>query len=107
MPDGYQVHLPALQQHKGDVRDIAKGVHTAASACAQGQAVGDSSFGLVGQPFAQVMELFTGSAGIFVGLVATAADDIADRLQTAHESYDTQEQHATTTIDGAGKGIPA
>ncbi|RJQ92035.1 type VII secretion target [Amycolatopsis panacis] len=107
MPDGYQVHLGSLQQHRGDVQDIAKGVHTAASACAAGQAVGDLSFGLVGQPFAQVMELFTGSAEVFIGLVATAADDLADRLQTAHAAYDTREQHATSAIDGAGKEIPA
>ncbi|MFF0144973.1 hypothetical protein ATK36_5617 [Amycolatopsis sulphurea] len=48
MPDGYQVHLGSLRQHRGDVQDIAKGVHAAASACA----VGDLSFGLVGLPFA-------------------------------------------------------
>lgn len=107
MADGYQVHLDALQQHKSDVQDIAAGVHAAAQACAAGQAAGDLSFGIVGQPFAAVMETFTGSAGVFIGQVAAAADDIADRLHSAHDAYDTHEQHAKSTIDGFGKEIPA
>ncbi|MCG3752439.1 type VII secretion target [Amycolatopsis sp. Poz14] len=107
MADGYQVHLEALQQHKGDVQDIAAGVHTAAQAAEQGQALGDDSFGIVGLPFAMVMQGFTGTASMFIGLVAGAADDIADRLGSAHDAYRDHEKQTVGTVDGLGKELPA
>jgi hypothetical protein len=107
MADGYQVRLEGLQQHKGEVQDIAAGVHTAAGAAAQGQAMGDNSFGLVGMPFAAVMETFTASAGAFITLVAAAADDIADRLGSAHTAYSDHEKQTVDTVHGLGKELPA
>ncbi|MFF4595817.1 type VII secretion target [Amycolatopsis sp. CA-161197] len=102
-----QVNLEALQTHKGEVQDIAAGVHTAADATASGQALNDWAFGLVGQVFALPLQTYLSSATDFIGVVATCADGMADKLQRAHDHYDTNEQNTKDKVNSFGKELPA
>ncbi|MFI5610435.1 type VII secretion target [Amycolatopsis sp. NPDC051903] len=107
MAGDLQVHLPALQAHKGEVQDIAAGVHTAAQATVDGQAMGDDAFGIVGAPFGAAMEIWTGIASIFINHVADTADGIADKLQNAHDAYDSHQQNASTNLNSTRGELPA
>ncbi|MEV4604510.1 type VII secretion target [Amycolatopsis sp. NPDC049253] len=102
-----QVNLTALQAHKGEVQDIGEGVKTAAEATGSAQAFGDSSFGLVGQVFALPLQAYLSIASAFIGQVASSADDIADKLQQAHDHYDTNEQGTKDKVTSFGKELPA
>ncbi|MEV6897554.1 type VII secretion target [Amycolatopsis sp. NPDC051372] len=102
-----QVNLTALQTHKGEVQDIGAGVKTAAEATASAQAFGDTSFGLVGQVFALPLQAYLSIASSFIDKVAASADDIADKLQQAHDHYDTHEQNTKEKVTSFGKELPA
>ncbi|MBN9743723.1 hypothetical protein DMP23_22030 [Amycolatopsis sp. A1MSW2902] len=106
MADGSKVDLPALRAHKGEVEDIAAGVHTAAQATESGQTFGDDAFGIVGQVFAMPLQIWMSIASSFVEDVAGKADDIADRLQQAHDHYDNHEKQTVGHINGLGKELP-
>ncbi|MEU4670935.1 type VII secretion target [Amycolatopsis sp. NPDC023774] len=101
-----QVNLTALQTHKGEVQDIGEGVKTAAEATVEGQAMGDDAFGIVGAPFGAAMELWTGIASIFINSVADSAEDIADKLQQAHDKYDNHETASKNKLNSFGKELP-
>ncbi|MGW4489466.1 type VII secretion target [Amycolatopsis sp. NPDC004368] len=101
-----QVNLTALQTHKGEVQDIGAGVKTAAEATSSGQALNDWAFGIVGQAFALPLQLYLSSATEFIGQVASCADTIADKLQQAHDHYDTNEQGTKDKVNSFGKELP-
>lgn len=105
MPD-QKVSLEALQTHKGEVQSIGDGVKAAAQATAgAGQAMSDNSFGLVGAPFGAAMEIWTAIASAFIGDVASSADDIADKIQQAHDMYSDHDKQTAGHINGIGKEL--
>lgn len=107
MAGGQKVNLTALQAHKGEVQDIGEGVRAAAQATAgAGQAMGDNAFGLVGAPFGAAMEIWTAIASSFIGDVASSAEDIAGKLQQAHDMYDDHDKQTAGHINGLGKELP-
>ncbi|MEW2503646.1 type VII secretion target [Amycolatopsis sp. NPDC047767] len=101
-----QVNLTALQTHKGEVQDIGAGVKTAADATGSAQAFMDDSFGIVGQVFAAPLQLYLSVASSFIDKVASSADDIADKLQQAHDHYDANEQGTKDRVNSFGKELP-
>ncbi|GAB3387850.1 type VII secretion target [Amycolatopsis echigonensis] len=106
MADGSKVDLPALRAHKGEVEDIAAGVHTAAQATESGQSFGDDAFGIVGQVFAMPLQIWMSVATSFVTDLAGEGDEIANLLQQAHDHYDRHEQQTVGHINGLGKELP-
>lgn len=107
MAGDLQVHLPALQAHKGEVQGIAEGVHTAAQASLSGQAFGSEAFGIVGQVFALPLQMYLTEATTFIGLVASVADDIGDKLGQAHDAYDSHQQSTSTKLQSTRGELPA
>ncbi len=103
---GPHVDLPSLRAHKSEVENIAAGVHTAAQATDSVQTFGDDAFGIVGQVFAMPLQIWMSIASSFVEDVAGKADDIAERLQQAHDHYDNHEKQTVGHINGLGKELP-
>ncbi|MBB1157362.1 MULTISPECIES: type VII secretion target [Amycolatopsis] len=103
---GPHVDLPSLRAHKGEVENIAAGVHTAAQATDSVQTFGDDAFGIVGQVFAMPLQIWMSVATSFVKDLGGEGDEIANLLQQAHDHYDTHEQQTVGHINGLGKELP-
>lgn len=93
MSKGHEVVLDALKSHSKDVRTVGEAVGTCADAAEQDMEGLVKAFGLIGQIFGGVIaEGFVVAAGHFIHQAQSSADDMSDRLDQAHKTYQSCEE---------------
>ncbi|HET6502193.1 MAG TPA: type VII secretion target [Amycolatopsis sp.] len=97
---GFQVSPDALSQHARDVGDIMKQITDAANQA--GNVVDFAAFGLIGEPWAQILRVWMNSAKDYIGAAAKAGNSVAAGVQQASESYRNNEQSVARYLQAIG-----